>query len=91
MLQGLWLCAGPTHCLRLPRLRSFRAGHPQHLLATAHPAKFPQVYQLLRQRDCAVHFEVPVGLQFANAQERCCVLQHDTEVLLQHLLRHVWD
>ena len=59
-------------------------------LATAHPAKFPEVYRLLPQLGEAVS-KVPPGLRFADASERCSVLEADSEAVLRYLRQNAWQ
>ena len=57
-------------------------------LATAHPAKFPEVYRLLPAVEEAAS-RVPLGLQLPDA--RCCVLEADSATVLRHLCETAWQ
>ncbi len=75
--------------------RQLEQNMPSVLLATAHPAKFPEVYQALEQKypnnaNAQFHFPVPNGLQFGNAEERYQVLECNTEALLAYLEQNIW-
>ncbi|WGK68884.1 threonine synthase [Candidatus Haliotispira prima] len=67
---------------------------PAICLVTAHPAKFPEVFQALRQSKTTAlrpEPEHPAGLDFSAAEEHYSVIEHDTETLLQYLQQNVWS
>ena len=57
-------------------------------LATAHPAKFPEVYRLLPALEEAAG-RVPPGLQLPDAH--CRVLEADSATVLRHLCETAWQ
>ena len=61
---------------------------PSVCLGTAHPAKFPEVYQLLPS---PIPLETPAGLQFENIEEHYCVLDCDSEIVREYLQHNIWD
>ena len=79
-------CAYGAAWAQMAKLRPQNASYI--CLATAHPAKFPTVYRSMLEREA---LETPPGLRFADAPERCRVLEADSEVVLRYLRRHFWQ